>query len=1049
MGDHAAGAGGVISFAEYFRAIHGHDPYPWQERLAQRCAAGEPPTVIAVPTGAGKTATVDALLWALAMQADRPAVERTVGVRIVWAIDRRILVDEVHRHATRVAVALAAARDDTEAALYPVATALAGLAHQGAVPLVATRWRGGIDPERALHGPLQPQIITSTVGQIGSRLLFRGYGVGAASRALEAGLAAVDTTICLDEAHLAEPFRQCVNRIRELRLAAPEAPALPGLRSITITATPAAGVAPEQVVALTDGDRADPELHRRLHAVKRAALVDPGDVNDRERAAALVRETLAHVERGASTVACVVNTVRRAREVHRQLEAALDGDEVACGLLVGPQRPIDRHDFLDGPGARLFDPDAGGKRVVCVATQTFEVGLDADVDAMVTESASAAALVQRLGRLNRGGRPAREGHATIVRDPQPWLYREDEPLAWSMLEGLLGDGSVDVSVAALEALRPYPQASAPPGAPFLAPETVELLSHTARDFGDWQEVDAEVFWRGVESGADADVSVCWRADLRPERSGAAANGYRELLLAAAPPQRDELLTLSDVAARALIAASFPAGSSAGARRVALGDGDGDVEGGSQTAAPPAYAAAAHELPFIVLRGNQVLVGDDPFDEDELREGVLNAGGRRTIRPWEIKAGDIVMLPARREPIVDGLPWNDQAGDVREAVALDEEVDGGDRPRLPAPVRLNPQALSAALGRSPRRPLTVGSWRRVSTACRRAADRIVRARGTSDRNTALEDLVNALADLLPSHPAFASLAPDALAGVGATLVLREIGVVASDGLPQYEPGDAEGEAADDATSVNAHEDDPAWDAAARARPLERSWVLVPVPTDDLERADRRGAGDLAPPTLRSHLADVRDQVDDYTSALGLAAPLRDSLRLAAQAHDLGKVDPRFQAFLRGGVHAIGAAPIAKSEFGTGDRGTARIAAHLAGLPRGWHHECASVAILEDAVSTGQFVPSEGVDLDLTLHLVGAHHGRDRERPSVADGGATPGPFRVSVHGINGVLRGDDDGWADGEWLRRFGRVNQRYGAWGTAYLEAVLMLADRVVSSRGK
>src|SRR5438132_1258559 len=84
----------------------------------------------------------------------------------------------------------------------------------------------------SVHHPFQPEIITSTVAQIGSRLLFRGYGVGERSLALEAGLAAVDATICLDEAHLAEPFRQTVQAIRGLR--ASESTPLPVLRAITL-----------------------------------------------------------------------------------------------------------------------------------------------------------------------------------------------------------------------------------------------------------------------------------------------------------------------------------------------------------------------------------------------------------------------------------------------------------------------------------------------------------------------------------------------------------------------------------------------------------------------------------------------------------------------------------------------------------------------------------------------------------------------------------------------------------------------------------------------
>ena len=59
-----------------------------------------------------------------------------------------------------------------------------------------------------------------------------------------------------------------------------------------------------------------------------------------------------------------------------------------------------------------------------VATQTVEVGINLDVDVLVTESASWDAVVQRLGRLNRLGklpdrfpdRPA--APAVVVHDGQ-------------------------------------------------------------------------------------------------------------------------------------------------------------------------------------------------------------------------------------------------------------------------------------------------------------------------------------------------------------------------------------------------------------------------------------------------------------------------------------------------------------------------------------------------------------------------------------------------------------------------------------------------------
>jgi CRISPR-associated endonuclease/helicase Cas3 len=1004
----------VISFERFFTRIHGHDPYPWQRRLATRCAAGELPSVIAVPTGSGKTATVDALLWALASQAERPAAERTVGTRIVWAIDRRILVDEVHDHAERLAHELADALAAPRHELQPVAAALARLGG-GGIPLVATRWRGGIEPDRVVPAPSQPQVITSTVAQAASRLLFRGYGVAMRSRALAAGLIGTDTTICLDEAHLAEPFRETIAAIGELR---DPTGALPALRAITLTATPPEPRADDTLVLDAD-DRADLALRRRLHGVKRAMLVEPQESGDRARVAALVDATLGHVERGAATVACVVNTVQQARAVQGALQAALTrhraDEEIACELLVGPQRQFDRRDFLRGSGARLFDREAGSSRVVCVATQTFEVGLDADVDALVTESASASALVQRLGRLNRTG-ASTTAHATIVRDAGSWLYGEDEELAWRWLRAAERDGGIDVSVAALDALLPLPRASEPPGAPLLPEETVERLVCSDGALGPWQDLDIEPYWRGAEQRPAADVSICWRADLRPELRTIAANAYRELLLDLVPPQRDELLTLSLRAAQALLVSLRPAGSRAAAAKAALADGD--VEGGEAPGRAPEHQAETRGVPFLIMRG------------DAVRHGAFDRAALNLLLPGDLRAGDVVVLPAgaAADPLFGA---DDRAGDV--APADDGSV---------APVRINPEALQQALGgeRLGRR-----QWTRVSLACARVSRAVAVASSAAERELAVAGLVTALREQLPPHAGLDALAeqPPGL------LSLRELGVAGLDGVPAFHPGDGEEPAAEAADEDLVDGSEERGDPLAVGREVQTTWVLTAAPVRRRDFADRPAGARGRPPALGDHLDAVAERAGHYADVAGLPQQLAETLRLAAAFHDLGKADPRIQAFYRRGVRTFGALPLAKSEFGADDRAGARIAGRLAGLPRKLHHERLSVAMVVTALDSGALALPDGVDRDLLLHLIAAHHGRGRPSPERPSAGSPPASFafahdRREWHGDGG----DDDGWEHGTWAMRFFAAHRRYGAWTVAYLEALLMLADRAVSAEG-
>ena len=94
-------------FGDFYRAINGRDPFPWQTRLAGEVADSEEwRAEIGVPTGLGKTACLDIAVWWLASQADRVPANRTAPTRIWWLVNRRLLVDAVTDHAETISKAL-------------------------------------------------------------------------------------------------------------------------------------------------------------------------------------------------------------------------------------------------------------------------------------------------------------------------------------------------------------------------------------------------------------------------------------------------------------------------------------------------------------------------------------------------------------------------------------------------------------------------------------------------------------------------------------------------------------------------------------------------------------------------------------------------------------------------------------------------------------------------------------------------------------------------------------------------------------------------------
>src|SRR6266478_2757098 len=95
--------------------------------------------------------------------------------------------------------------------------------------------------------PLQPTVIASTVDQVGSRLLFRGYGVSDGSKPIHAGLVGNDSLVLLDEAHCVRPFSQTMEAVGRYRgwhdNDAPRSP----FEFVTMTATPAADVPESEI----------------------------------------------------------------------------------------------------------------------------------------------------------------------------------------------------------------------------------------------------------------------------------------------------------------------------------------------------------------------------------------------------------------------------------------------------------------------------------------------------------------------------------------------------------------------------------------------------------------------------------------------------------------------------------------------------------------------------------------------------------------------------------------------------------------------------------
>jgi len=989
-------------FARFFKAIWGYGPFPWQQRLLQRLVDDADqqetwPAVLDLPTGSGKTATIDIAVFHLALESLRGG-RRRAPMRIAFVVDRRLIVDDAYERAIRLARALhdaMAAPDAADPIVLAVAKALAALAGMGRFPLVARRLRGGAPMEDDwAHTPVQPTVLCSTVDQVGSRLLFRGYGVTDRMKPVHAGLLGADCLLLLDEAHLSVPFRQTLGSVNRFR-APDDAP----FGFALLTATP--GASEDSRFGLDAEDAAHPMLAARLAASKPARLIEvsgkqgvDGETRRADEVAATAQAMLATLKAGGiacPVVGVVLNRVARARAVFDRLRKTLEGCDVF--LLIGPARSAERDRF-----AAMLEPIKTGREskrtalerpFIVVATQTIEAGVDLDFDGLVTEAAALDALRQRMGRLNRAGRPIASRAAVLAykTDLAPKaddiVYGDRISATWKELQRLAAADEVDFGIDAFKNRIAVDQlgALATPveDSPVLMPAYADLWSQTSPIPN--ADPDVALFLHGPNR-SPASIQIVWRADLAD--SDLATDDPRGLVdrFTLVPPRAAEAVEISLWAARKWLE-------------------NADLQ--------------QSELSDAVERG---------IEADETR-----SSGRRAFR-WagegsdrtravvgnELRNGDLIIVPANYGGC-DEWGWNPQStlpvADVAD-LALWPYRSRRFAVRITAELILQGMTNDAAAtnpgpGDGSQRtielePVANGLAETLSENAGSGSTELLAAmkdlRLPKAMKTALDALEGARGRLKVAYPY----------GVDDKDRPRGIVFVAVGGLTVSDEGQPVGE--------------PATESDDRS-----SFAARPIP-------------------LIEHSRDVRHWVESFAVSAGLAKTVAADLALASYLHDAGKADPRLQSYFAGGdpYGPDTGAVLAKS----GLRRVPRDAWRRAGLPDNWRHEALSVRL---AMLHPDFKRAH--DPQLVLWLIGTHHGFGRPLfPHCDQKDGEARPDLMKVFGVDDVLEAGAGpqslafAFRQMDWAQLFDALKQRYGIWGLARLEAFLRLADHRASEHG-
>ncbi len=1014
-------------FPAFFEAIHKYPPMDWQVRLAELACRGDWPAVIDLPTGAGKTSCLEMASFALAFQADRPPELRTAPLRTFLVVDRRIVVDDAFRRARYIqenlAEALAGRRDSV---LARVAERLATISGNRATPLIACQLRGGVYRDTSwARSPNQPLLVTSTVDQVGSRLLFRGYGVTESARPIHAALVACDSLILLDEAHCSKAFSQTLSAIRRFQAKPWQRESFgPPSISVEMTATPAGSVSGEQRFELTSAERSDRHsfLGRRLHTPKPAELRVAAKAKGKRAVSAFAGELVSAATELLSSertaVAVVVNRIATAKEVYGRLRQELAGP-AQVEMMIGRMRAIDRNKQADRLRKMIACESQESRPsipLVVVATQCIEVGADLDFDAMVTEAAPLDALRQRFGRLNRTARSIDARGIVVIQeqsrktdqqlDALDSTGKHDDPVygnalartwnaLWQVGEGNDAVRQLDFGIAAMdavvtrlgddEALARLNTSS--PDAPTLLPAHLDLLCQTAP--APWPDPDVSLWLHGAQR-ANPDVQVCWREDLPQsdwDDSCKAAAWIQAVSLC--PPSSLECMPVPISRMKTWLVQQEP-----------KEDSTSDVPAAATEPTDPSVNEITASRQPLVWRGgeaSQLLTHIHDIRPGDTIVLPVSAGGWNEL--GFLPGADAGHLPA---PSSDTAVDQDRAVDqVNAVVDVAEEACLASRRRRV--LRLFPARLRALPDSSAGAALMAFCQDESSPLSLRDVRKLVLE--MCDESECYE-----LRDVLRQTVA-GGFSLDRYSGYDGKIAQE--GIV----LTSFQRG-----------------------AAAAATEI--------VDDDGIDGLCDTLDGRVA---LADHLADVEKRVVEIAQFIDTGTCLA-SLRRAARMHDWGKCDPRFQAMLmRRDLQAAYSQPHlwAKSTGATSSRRDWQAVRKRAGLPPGFRHEFLSVQLAERALEEADQADDD-CDRQLVLHLIASHHGYARpfapvcndEQPVDVQFETAAGPIKLSCD-WRGSHRPErlDSGIAERYWA-----TTRRFGWWGVAYLEAILRLADQDASA---
>ncbi len=356
--------------------------YPYQELVGDYLLSGRS-VILQAPTGSGKT--IASLLPFL--HARRHLNSDAFPQKCIYSVPMRVLANQFHTEYSKV------------------------IRKYGWQDSLWVKKQTGDQPD---DPKMEGDLVFTTIDQTLSSFLNIPYSLGPRSANLNAG-AVLASYLVFDELHLYDPDVMLPTALEMLRI----------LRSTT----------PFVVMTATFSSKMLNQLADYLNAI-----VVPGSEEDRQKMmnigsqvgknrrfftveSSLTSDAVLGDKAKSRRIICICNTVARAQNLYLSLKARLDDMndcETQICLLHSSFYKKDRDNKEQWIAEQfgLGQDEYDGPKLILIATQVIEVGLDVTCDVIHTELAPAASILQRAGRCAR--RAGEKGEVYI------YLPRNDE-----------------------------------------------------------------------------------------------------------------------------------------------------------------------------------------------------------------------------------------------------------------------------------------------------------------------------------------------------------------------------------------------------------------------------------------------------------------------------------------------------------------------------------------------------------------------------------------------------------------------------------------------